>query len=237
VIHVHGITHADATLPEALEGLGQRPVRMVVEEDLAAVVSELEEPPRSRDDLDRHARVQSAVVAGATLVPLRFGTLLDDEQELRRDFLGRHAPELRDLLASVEGRVQMSLRAFYREDVLLRETVQAHPQLKREVDRRGSDREARIRLGERIAGLVEERRFSDEAAIVGRLEPHAEHIVVEEPGHERMAAKLQLLVPRDRRSGLDAAVAALAAEQEARMAIRYVGPLPPYSFCDLTLDG
>ncbi|MEA2294504.1 MAG: hypothetical protein QOE86_2143 [Solirubrobacteraceae bacterium] len=243
MIHVYGITHANTALPGALEGLGQRPVRLVSQGELAAVVTDLDEPPRTRADLDSHAQVQGAIVAEATLVPLRFGTLLEDEGELREGLLGRHAGELRDVLASVDGRVQMTVKAVYHEGTMLREAVQAHPELKRESDRlsarndREGDRDAWVRLGEHVAHIVEGRRLADEGAIVGALEPHAEQILVEEPGHERMAARLQLLVRRDRRAALDAAVAALGAEQEPRMTLRYVGPLAPYSFSDLALDG
>lgn len=243
MIHVYGITYAGVELPGAMEGLGQRPVRTVEKGELAAVVTELDDPPRTRADLDAHAKVQAAVVAEATLVPLRFGTLLDDEAELKDGLLGRHAPELLEVLGSVDGRVQMTVKAVYHEGAVLREAVQAHPELKRESDRltargdREGDRDAWVRLGERVAHVVEGRRAADEAAIVARLEPHAEQMIVEEPGHERMAARLQLLVPRDGREALDAAVAELGAEQEQRIAIRYVGPLAPYSFCDLSLDG
>jgi Gas vesicle synthesis protein GvpL/GvpF len=241
VIHVFGITHAGAAIPEGMDGLGDpaSPVRAVEHDRLAAVVCDLEQPPRSRAALDRHQKVQSELVQTMTLVPLRFGTLMDSEQELVEGLLTAHAAELRELVASVDGRVQLTLKAIYHEDVPLREAVKAHPDLKRTSDRlreRDAGRDAWVDLGQRVARAIEAHRAADETAIVARLEPHAERVLVEEPGHERMVARLQLLVPRDRREGLDQAVAALIAEQEERMSIRYIGPLAPYSFCDVSLD-
>lgn len=241
MIHVYGVTHAGAELPEGLRGLGGRPVRSVVEGDIAAVVTDLDELPRSRADLEAHAEAQATLASELTVVPVRFGTLMDDEAELREGLLGRHADDLHRLLESVEGRVQMTLKAVYEEDVMLREAIARHPELKRESDRlqaRGdrAPREALINLGERIARAVAARRTEDEDALVARVEPIADRVLVEEPGHERIAARLQLLVRRERREELDAAVAALAAEQEGRMTLRYVGPLAPYSFCDVSLD-
>jgi len=240
VIHVFGVTHAGAEIPEGLSGLGDpaRPVRLVAHDDLAAVVCDLDAKPKTRQDLDRHQHIQGELVQRITLVPLRFGTLMEDEDELVSGLLGTHAAQLRDVIAGVEGRVQLTVKAIYGEGVLLREVVKADPKLKQATERMqaSGDRDGLVQLGQRIAGAVEERRVADEAAIVRRLEPHAEHIVVETPGHEREAARLQILVPRDKRDKLDRAVAELATEQEARMVVRYIGPLAPYTFCDLSLD-
>src|SRR5690349_17073866 len=98
-----------------MEGLGEPPraVRLVTEGELAAIVTDLDEPPRNRAALARHAEVQGAVAAQATIVPLRFGTLMQDERELRAGLLGRHAAELSELLASVDGCVQMTVKAVY----------------------------------------------------------------------------------------------------------------------------
>src|SRR4051794_4564824 len=104
-----------------MEGLGEPPgtVRLVEHDGLAAVVTDLAEPPKTRNDLDRHAKVQAAIVEQETIVPLRFGTLLDSEDELRSGLLGDHAAELAELLQSVDGRVQMTLKAVYHEDAVL----------------------------------------------------------------------------------------------------------------------
>jgi hypothetical protein len=56
------------------------------------------------------------------------------------------------------------------------------------------------------------------------------------PRRDRQAATIQLLVPAERRPQLDAAVQRLSREHGDRFAIRYVGPLAPYSFADLELE-
>jgi len=233
VIHVYGVTHADVELPEDHRGLGDAPVRAVGAGEVAAVVSDLAAPPRTRADIEAHARVQGAIAERTTIVPLRFGTLMRDEDELRKGLLER--PEIRELVTAMDGRVQMTVKALYEEDALLREIVRDHPELKRMSDR-ARGREERIALGERVARAVAQRRGADEDAIVRVVSGIADQVVVEEPGHEQVAARLQLLVRRDRREQLDAAVATVAAEQAGRMTVRYVGPLAPYSFCDLSLE-
>jgi hypothetical protein len=228
VIEVYGIGRPGLRLPRGVEA------RVVTHGVLAAVVADRDAPPRSRADVDRHARVQGAIAAEATLVPLRFGTLVDDEAALREGLLEAHAEELGALLSELDGCVQMTLKALYHEGVPLREAVRSEPALKREADLPGG-RDHRLAVGRRIAAAVEARRSADEAELVARLEPSCERVLVEEPGHELIAARLQLLVARDRRAALDAAVAVFTEQQAARMIVRYVGPLAPYSFCDLAL--
>ena len=240
MIHVFGVTHAGAEIPGGLDGLGDpaRPVRLIERDGIAAVVSDLDAPPRSREDLNNHQQVQGALATSVTLVPLRFGTLFEDDGELVGGLLEPHAQELEDVLRDVDGRVQLTVKAIYHENVVLREIVQANPQLKQTSDRlreQGAPQDAWVDLGERVAEAVQAKREADEDLIVARLEPVCERIIVDPPGHEREVARLQLLVPRDKRKPVDDAVDALAREQEERYVVRYIGPLAPYSFCDLAL--
>jgi hypothetical protein len=96
---------------------------------------------------------------------------------------------------------------------------------------------ARIALGREVSEAVEAQTAADERGIVERLAPHAVDVVVAPPASARMAANVQLLVDRDRREALDTAVGALSTELGDRLALRYLGPLPPYSFADLSLEG
>jgi hypothetical protein len=141
----------------------------------------------------------------------------------------------------LDGHVQMTLKAFYGEDVLVREVVAAQPEIARaEARLRGrpevETRPARIALGERVAAAVAERREADERTLLDRIAPVVAEMRVEPPTNERVAVHAQLLVRRERREALDAVVRELADEQADRMALRYVGPIAPYSFADLALE-
>ena len=171
---------------------------------------------------------------------MRFGTVMP-EAAVREMLLGRHASELADLLHQLDGCVQMSVKAFYGADALLRHALRAHPELKRraqDLERQPPERTVgeRVALGQEVARAVEEQRWQDEQRLVEGLTPLVRELRAEPVDGERMAANLQLLVERDRRGPLDAAVARLAEANADRFAIRYVGPLAPYSFADLSLE-
>jgi hypothetical protein len=219
-------------------------VRTVIADGIAALVSDL--PPdyvpgkRGREDLEAHERVLSEAIERVTTVPMRFGIVMDDDETVREKLLVRHANELGEVLRRVDGDVQMTLRVYYRDDELLKDALAAHPDLARESaalaqlpDVEAQDR--RVRLGEMIAEAVEERRQEVEAALLEQLRPFADDIRVDPPKGERVALIAHLLVPRDRRAALDEAVRKLSEALAAVLAFRYIGPLPPYAFADLSL--
>jgi hypothetical protein len=87
-----------------------------------------------------------------------------------------------------------------------------------------------------VAQAVEQQRAIDERAFADPLAAVADEVRLDPPASERMALNAQLLVARERRAALDAAVQQLTASHADRVAIRYVGPLAPYSFADLSLE-
>jgi hypothetical protein len=245
-LYVYGvIPAADARGWPATDGIDgpSATVRTLAAGELAALVSALpsDRIPGRRDDLEAHRRVLSLANERGTTIPMRFGMVIDSEDLVREDLLVRHASEFSDLLRKLDGHVQMTVRAFYAEDALLREVAENDPEIvRRTAAIQGlselESRQARIELGQLIAERVTARREQDEQALVDRLSPFATEVRVDPPTSERVALNAQLLVRRDRRSALDEAVGVLSAALKDQLAIRYIGPLPPYSFADLSLE-
>jgi hypothetical protein len=185
--------------------------------------------------------VLAELLGAGAVVPLRFGTVFASDEEVRDGLLGRHAHALADLLTRLAGHVQMTVRAYYVEDQLLRAVLARRPQLKARADaleRRppAAAQAERIALGRDVADAVEEQRDLDLQMLVREFTGLAADLRADPPAGERQAANLQLLVAERDRPRLDAAVDRLAREQGARLSLRYVGPLPPYSFSDLALE-
>jgi hypothetical protein len=163
------------------------------------------------------------------------------DEEVRERLLERHADALRALLQRLAGHVQMSVRAYYAEDALLRAVIARRPQLKARADALDgrppvATQPERIALGREVADAVEEQRDLDLQLLVRAFADIAADLRADPPASERQAASLQLLVAERDRPRLDAAVDRLARELADRMSLRYVGPVPPYSFSDLALE-
>jgi hypothetical protein len=109
VIYVYAVLAEAPAVPGV--GLDRVPLRAVTGGRLAAVVGEHTRTPDLGDDqLCTHEALISRLMAAAPVLPLRFGTTVADEDELR-GWLRANEGELLELLDAVEGAVELSVRA------------------------------------------------------------------------------------------------------------------------------
>jgi hypothetical protein len=236
-LYVYGVTRAGERSAPAGAGVGDSPVQAIARGDVAALVSEVpaESIPPRRENLTAHTAVLQAAMDGGPVLPMRFGVLMPDADAVRRDLLEAREGWLTGMLDALDGRVEMTVSAMYREEVLLREIVGHEPAIRTLTERVKSKPAAathfeRIRLGELVAGAVDARRRSDAEAILEALRPLADAFVPGEPMHEHMVVNAAFLVRRDGLEPFDAAVERVSAERAERMHFKLTGPLPPFSF-------
>jgi hypothetical protein len=208
-LYVYGvIPAADARGWPGTDGIDNpsATVRTVEGGELAALVSALpsDRIPGRRDDLEAHRRVLSLANERGTTIPMRFDIVMDGEDLVREELLARHAPEFTDLLRKLDGHVQMTVRAFYAEEALVREMLESEPEIvRRSAAIQGlselESRQERIELGRLVAERVTARREQDEQVLLDRLSSFAAEVRVDPPGSERVALNAHLLVRRDRR--------------------------------------
>jgi hypothetical protein len=236
--YVYGIARADSPPAVDAGGVGplQAPVRVLTGGSLAALVSDVPPGPlrAERDDLRRHMDVLQRAVATATVVPLRFGTIMPGDEAVREELLEARRPALERLLDELDGHVEVTLKGTYAEAVLA-DIVRERPAIAELRERVAQVSEAasyydRIRLGELVSQAIAVRRDRDTAAILERLEPLAADVRQGALTHERGALSLAFLVARDRLGEFDDAAAAVAHDYDGTIAFRYTGPHAPFSF-------
>jgi hypothetical protein len=216
-------------------------LRVIAGDGIGALVSEIPEQQAQlrREEVVAHSRVLSEALAQGTVLPMRFGIVLEGDEEVRQRLLTEHGEQLRSELARLGGKVEYSLRVMYLEETLMREVVREDPeiaQLRETVRDQPEDASyfARIRLGELVAAAVERKRAEDAAAILATLSPCAEDTVVAEVPHERAVMSAAFLLARSRVSAFDAALESAALRQAHRMHFKLTGPLAPHSFVELS---
>lgn len=238
-LHIYGVVAADAQLPDSLTGLYDEPVTRVDDGDLSALVSAVpEDASAHRAELMSHAQVLERVIEEETVLPMRFGVVLPDESGIRAEFLEPNRDRLRSMLEELDGMVQLTVKAYHKEDDALREVMRRFPQLVSMRDRLASlPKDAahfkQIEFGEQISASLDQLRGEDAAHIIDALAPLAAATVEEENAALHQVLNAVFLVRRDARAAFDAAVTGLAAEAHDRLHLRFVGPQPPYSFVDL----
>ena len=229
-VYVHGVTAAGDRA--AIEGAG---ARAVSEGELAAVVTDAAAETRAADLMRRHWQVLEAVAATATVVPVQFGTAMVGEDAVRAEFLTPRAAQLRAQLAALAGKVQLSVKGSYDEAALLRSVVERSPAIAqmRELVRGLSEAAGhfeRIRLGELVAAEVEQIRQHDAGRLHERLDGLALATSREPATGLQTAVNSAFLVERGRAEEFARAVDDATEALEGRVALRLLGPLPPYSF-------
>jgi hypothetical protein len=237
-LYVYGVVPVAEQEALAAAGVDGSKVELVAHGGLAALTSRVTgDTLQAARELRAHWQVLQQACEASTVVPMRFGTILEDEQAVRDDLLGANAEHLTGLLEQLRGCVQMTVKGSYVEDQLLRDIVassQALSTLAAHV--RGKPAAAayydRIQLGEGIAAAVAQRREHDTQRALAILEPAAEAARAEEAPGALDAFNLAVLVKRTRQDELGGRVGDLAGEFDGQVEIRYVGPLPPYSFAE-----
>ena len=239
--HVYGVVSAATTLQKVLRGRGEARVRLVVYGDLAAVVSEVDSDARvRRDDLLAHARVLEAIIEDSTVLPMRFGVIVDDYDEVADVIVSAGEGRLTALLESFDGLVQLTVKAYHDQDQALRHLLRERPELRELRDQTAaapSSYHSKIRLGEAIAANLEALASADASMLHDQLSGLAERIVLNEASGGHKILDAALLVRRDTRAQTDEGIAQIRHPLPDRLTLRYVGPLPPYSFVDGHLAG
>jgi hypothetical protein len=238
--YVYGIVEPAAKAPRG-RGIAGAPLRLVAGEDAAALVSEVQggHVRLGRDEVLVHARVLERAHKRGPVLPMRFGVVMSGPEEVHSRLLDEHGPDLRAQLAELEGKVEIRVRAVYDQESLLREVVLEHPEiasLRATVKGQSDDAGyyARIRLGELVADAVERRREQDARAIVNALAPAALAVEVGAATHERVAVQASFLVERERLPEFNQMVDDVADGYGGGIRFKYMGPLPPHSFVELT---
>lgn len=239
-VYVYGVVLASDRTDIGSEGVGREKtrVRRIARDGIAALVSDLPSAElAAARALRGHWSVLEEAAARTTVLPVRFGTVMESDEAVEADFLAPNAERLAAVLADLQGKVQLSVKGFYDEERLLREVVSETPQIARLRERVQAVPDAasyydRIQLGELVAAEVDRHRARDADLVLSRLEPLAVAAKAEPPGTKDGAFNTAFLVRRDGVDAFSDAVQRLGDEIGDRIRIRYVGPLPPYSFTD-----
>jgi hypothetical protein len=211
-------------------------VRKIAHRDVAVLVGDIDgDKLTAARVLRTHWRVLEEAGMSTTVLPVRFGTVLADDRAVVEHFLEPAHDDLAAGLAEMAGKVQLTVKGTYDEQGLMASIVKDSPVVARLREQVAALPDAatyykRIELGRLVSAEVERARECDARHIVERLEPLSVAARVEAPSTLDTAVHAAFLVERHRVDEFSEAVGALGDELAGRIALRYIGPLPPYSF-------
>ncbi|MDF3145628.1 MULTISPECIES: GvpL/GvpF family gas vesicle protein [unclassified Streptomyces] len=235
--YVYGITassHPD--LPGDLGGVGDppRPVRVLKEGALAAVVSDAPEGLRpKRKELLAHSTVLAEAGAGGCVLPMRFGSVAPDDDTVT-GVLAERVEHYKERLGALDGKVEYNVKATHAEEAVLHRVLAENPEIRAmtQANRQtgGGSYEERLRLGEMVVAAVKAQEAEDATDVQHTLEPVADAVSVG-PESTGWLANVSFLVDRGSAETFMTAVEQLR-KGHPHLDLRVNGPLPPYSFVE-----
>jgi hypothetical protein len=242
--YLYGIIEAPAPATFDVPAIGGRGdvVHTIALGRLAAVVSN---SPRidydnSRRNMLAHTKVLEAVMARHTLLPVCFGTVGSDAEVIIEKILRERRDELAGLLGQMHGRMELGLKASWREEIIFEEVLAENPAIRKLRDAlvgRSPDQShyERIQLGERVGQALQRKRQDNEERILERVRPFVHKTRLNKIIGDRMVINAAFLVDAAVESRLDASIRAMDEEWGGRLTFKYVGPVPPYNFVTITI--
>jgi hypothetical protein len=221
---------------------GSTSLRTVRENGLTALVSDAMRPEYepSRANIGVHERVVREAFERGDVLPMRFGTVARDDGSVE-GFLREKHEDLAKSLEELHGRAELALKVSWVDrDAILREILEEDEVLRSLRDEIFARPEAethdeRVELGRRTLDIVEQKRKAEGDRILERLQEKAIDVDVNRLLSETMVLNASFLIDRNAIATFDDAVNTVGAEQSGRMTLKYVGPLPPYSFVKIAI--
>jgi len=224
-------------------------IHTVVFEDLACVVSDSPDMKydSTRANMMAHETVIEQVMREFTVLPIRFGTVTTKDssspvEDIRQKLLESRFKELLSLHQEMDNRVELGLKALWRDEkAIYEEIVAENRELRKLRDSiEGKSPQAthfnRVHLGEMVKKALDQKREKEAKMLLARLRPVADRIRENTIIMDRMVLNAAFLANKDRERECDEIVKRLDEELGERMGFKYTGPNPPFNFCDIVVN-
>jgi len=228
-------------------GQDEKEVYTINEGDLAIVASDTEKEEFSfiKEYLTCHQRVIEEVMQeGYDVLPVRFGTVAKSEEDIREKILKAKRRELLETFPIAEGRVELGLRAIWKNmPGIFQEIVKQNLEIQ-EAKRIAQKNPFQMRIagvGELVQKALDAKRENEAHKILSPLKKLAvkfkerELLRSPEPLKDSMILSSAFLVPKKNEKEFDKKVEAFTKEYGERIKFIYIGPIPPFNFVELHL--
>lgn len=193
-----------------------------------------------RKNLDPHYRVIREVMKEATIIPMTFGHVAKNEDEVVR-LLRRNREEIHLELDRLDGKVEMSLKVHWDVDNIFEYFLASDQELAAWRDKvfgrsHAPSQADKIELGRRFEALLNREREKQTDLVVEAFRPCCSGFTVNPPKSEKSVMDLAFLVDRDRTRDFEERVNQVAGTFPAQYLFDYGGPWAPFNFAELNLQ-
>jgi len=223
-------------------GTGDKEVHTLNYRDLGCVISSssLIKYMVSRENLMAHEKVIEEVMKEYSVLPIRFGTMASSADYVR-SLLTKRYQELKNLLRSLDNKVELGLKAFWLDmDLVFDEISASNREVKifkknMQKKNRNFSLDGRVSLGEKVKEALETKRKKEAEKIIQSLKPKCIDFVMNDTLGDNMVLNSAFLIDRMQELEFDDLVDELNEKYKDRFKFKYIGPTAPYNFVNLSI--
>lgn len=221
------------------------PVFAVAHGDFAMLVSKepLKKYPLVRDTLIAHQRINEQAMQAGTVLPVRFCTMAENEEQIVKEVLGNEEKisEFKRAQVFVKGKNEFGLRARWKNlGQVFQEIGEENEKVKMAKEKAGGQkgeglRMSLIEVGHLVQEGLEEKKTAVEKALTKDLIPLAVQYKKNNVLGDANILNAAFLVDEKKQAEFDRAVNTLVGGQEDKIQFKYVGPIPPFNFVEIVI--
>jgi len=235
--------------PKKFDILGQdeKEVYAVNAGGLAIAVSDTpkEEYSFIKEHLTCHQKVIEGIMKeGYDVLPVRFNTVAKSEKDIREKILKAKRKELLETFPIVEGRIELGLRAFWKDMPSIFQEIVAENKIIQQAKKEAQKNPNQFKVaavGELVQKALDDKKEKEAQKILSPLKKLAVDFKERELLRSRdimkdsMILSSAFLVPKKNEKEFDKRVGALVKDYDRRIKFIYMGPIPPFNFVELIL--
>ena len=209
-------------------------------DDIAAVVSDapIKKYSVARENLIPHEQAVEVVMKSYTVLPVRFATIAENENKVRK-ILEKEHHRFIDLLRKMEGKKELGLKAVFKEDAIYKEILSNYDEIRVGKERiaKGQTKEfSLVAIGRQVEAALEQEKKKYEEYILSSLTPLAVEFKLNNTYGERMIVNAAFLVEETQEAPFDQKVNEMVSKHGDKINFKYVGTVPPFNFVNIEIN-
>jgi hypothetical protein len=241
--YIYGIIEEPQPRRFNFSGVGDAEVYAINHQKLAAMVSDtgFEEVDPTRKNVRAHTVVQDELLKSYTLLPMGFGMIAGSKDDVLK-LLEKNYHGLTRELTRLAGKVEVELKVYWDQEAMIKELQGGSEELTRlkaKINNAPSPIEAQ-RLLIAAGKLVERIALDWKAKYADRVYSTLKGLSIDARLNNPLGVKnilnASFLIERTRESDFQKEVFKLDSQYQGKVDFKYVGPLAPYNFVNVTLE-
>lgn len=227
-----------------IKGIEGEDVYIISEGKISAVVSdsEIKEYLITRENTLTHQKVIEEVMKEYDVLPISFGTVTENEKNIREKILKLKARELLNALEKIKGKVELNLKAawldmsnIFREVLKENKEIQVAKKEASTISGIGKTNLA-MEVGKMVASALERKKEREAREILEPLKKIAEDFKENKAQLDQIIFNAAFLLSKGKEKEFDEEVSKLGEKYDGRIKFFYVGSLPPFNFVNINLS-